>query len=45
MLVYHISHLGEHDLAREMMEEQVSNNWPGLTSEVRDICEALRIEN
>ena len=45
MLVYHISHLEEHDLAKEMLEEQVSNNWPGLAREVSDICESLRIEN
>ena len=45
MLVYHINHLSEHDLAREMMEEQVSNNWPGLANEVRLFCEEMRIEN
>ena len=28
MLIYHISHLGENDLAREMLDEQVSNGWP-----------------
>ena len=45
MLIYHISHLGENDLAREMLDEQVSNGWPGLAREVSDICEALRIED
>ena len=28
-----------------MLDEQVSNDWPGLAREVSDICEALRIEN
>merc|ERR1712112_426831 len=45
MLIYHISHLGEDDLAKEMLNEQVSNDWPGLAREVSDICEALRIED
>ena len=43
-MVYHISHLGEHDLAIEMMGEQVSNNWPGLANEVRLSCEEMGIE-
>ena len=34
MLIYHISHLGENDLAKEMLDEQVSNDWPGLAREV-----------
>ena len=45
MLVFHISHLEEKDLAREMMEEQVSNKWPGLVDEVEELCETLMIED
>ena len=45
MLVYHISHLEEKDLAREMMDEQVSNKWPGLVDEVKELCETLMIED
>ena len=41
----HISHLEEKDLAREMMEEHVSNKWPGLVEEVKELCETMRIED
>ena len=43
--MFHISHLEEKDLAREMMEEQVSNKWPGLVEEVKELCETMRIED
>ena len=33
MLIYHVSHLEDGDLAKDMLEEQVSNNWPGLARE------------
>ena len=45
MLVYDISHLEEKDLAREMMEKQVSNKWPGLVDEVKELCETMSIED
>ena len=45
MLAYHINHLSEHDLAKEMMDEQISNNWPGLANEVKLLCEEMRIES
>ena len=45
MLIYHISHLEDGDLAKEMMNEQVSNNWPGLTKEVKELVEMLQIED
>ena len=45
MLIYHVSHMEEGDLAKEMMEEQVSNNWPGLVKEVEKLCNMLQIED
>ena len=45
MLIYHVSHLEEGDLAKDMMEEQVSNNWPGLVKEVEELCNMLQIED
>ena len=45
MLIYHVSHLEDGDLAKEMMEEQVSNNWPGLVKEVDELCKMLQLED
>ena len=45
MLIYHISHLEDGALAKEMMDEQVDNNWPGLTKEVKELVEMLQIED
>ena len=45
MLRPHFSKLISSILAKQMLEEQVSNNWAGLAREVSDICESLRIEN
>ena len=45
MLIYHISHLEDGDLAKEMMEEQITNNWPGLVKEVEELVEMLQIED
>ena len=41
MLVYHISHMED----KEMMEEQVTNKWPGLVEEVNEMCASMRIED
>ena len=32
-------------LSRMILEEQRSNNWPGLSKEVTQICESLEIPN
>ena len=45
MLVYHISHLEEGELARDMLEEQVRHGWPGLVVEVSQLCDKLRLED
>ena len=45
MLVYHVSHLDEESLAKDMLEEQVANNWPGLASEVSDLCKSMNLED
>ena len=44
MLVYHISNMEDGALAKEMMEEQVTNKWPGLVEEVNEMCQSMRIE-
>ena len=45
MFVYHVSHLDEESLAKDMLEEQVANNWPGLASEVSDLCKSMNLED
>ena len=45
MLIYYVSHLEDDDLAKDMLEEQVSNNWPGLAREVDKLVEMLKIED
>ena len=45
MLIFHISHLKDGDLAKDMLEEQVANNWPGLAKEVEELVKMLRIED
>ena len=45
MLVYHISHMEDGALAKEMMEEQVTNKWPRLVEEVNEMCASMRIED
>ena len=45
MLIYHVSHLEDGDLAKDMLEEQVSNDWPGLVKEVDKLVEMLKIED
>ena len=32
-------------MAKEMMEEQVTNKWPGLVEEVNEMCASMRIED
>ena len=45
MLVYHINHLDEHDLAKEMMHEQEANKWPGLVDEVEELCDSMNLQD
>ena len=37
--------MGVDHLAKEVFDEQVKNNWPGLVREVKDECEKLRLPN
>ena len=41
MLIYHVSHLEDGDLAKDMLEEQMINNWPGLVKEVDELVRML----
>ena len=43
MLIYHVRHLEDGDLAKEILEEQVNNKWPGLAEEVEQLCKMLQI--
>ena len=45
MLIYHVSHLEDGDLAKDMLEEQMINNWPGLVKEVDELVQMLQIED
>ena len=45
MLIFHISRLEDGELAKDMLEEQVANNWPGLAKEVDELAKMLRIDN
>ena len=45
MLIYHVSHLEDGDLAKDMLEEQMINNWPGLVKEVDELVQVLQIEH
>ena len=45
MLIFHISCLEDGELAKDMLEEQVANNWPGLATEVDELVKMLRIDN
>ena len=45
MLIYHVSHLQDGDLAKDMLEEQMINNWPGLVKEVDELVQTLQIED
>ena len=45
MLIYHVSHMEDGDLAKDMLEEQMINNWPGLVKEVDELVQMLKIED
>ena len=44
-LIIHIRSLEETEMARSVWEEQWRYQWPGLATEVTDICQQLGIEN
>ena len=45
MLAHHLQGLGEDTLARQVWEQQVAQQWPGLAKEVEKICAKLGIES
>ena len=45
LLVLHFRYLDEESLAHRVYLEQLAMGWPGLASEVEQICEQLNIEN
>ena len=45
MLIHHIKSLSQRTLARQVYNQQVENNWPGLAAETRTICERLGLED
>ena len=44
-LIQHIKNLDDNCLAKEIYNEQIRNNWPGLTKECEEFCEFLKIPN
>ena len=42
-MINHIKNLSHDSLARKIWLEQITNFWPGLSQEVREICEDLSI--
>ena len=45
LLVLHFRYLDQESLAHRVYLEQLAMRWPGLASEVEQICEQLNIEN
>jgi hypothetical protein len=45
LLVLHIRSLKEDTIAKKMYLEQISENWPGLASETKLICEEWKLED
>ena len=45
VLAHHITGMDEESLARQMYEEQLAQQWPGLAREVEEICDKLGIQN
>ena len=45
LLVLHLRYLDKKSLAARVYQEQLDRGWPGLGSEVEDICRELNIEN
>ena len=43
MLVKRIKAQSKESLSRKVFEEQKANKWPGLSREVMDICEAVKL--
>ena len=45
MLIHHLKSHDESCVARQVYDQQLQNNWPGLGSEARDICMRIKVEN
>ena len=45
MLVHHIKNLENRALAKTMLDEQIKNSWPGLATEVSEMCKTTLIED
>ena len=45
LLVFHIRSLSKETLANKIYLEQITQNWPGLAAETKQICEELQIED
>ena len=45
MLIYHVSHLEDGALAKDMLKERVSNSWPGLAKEADQLVGMLKVED
>ena len=43
MIAYHLRSLDETTLARQILNEQYKMEWPGLATEVKELCQQLNI--
>ena len=43
--IHHCTNDQEENFAREILQEQLNNNWDGLTKEVKEICEKVGLPN
>ena len=43
--VCHLKRLGENLLAKQVYQEQLKHEWPGLVSEIKELCKNLRLED
>ena len=44
-LVVHLKQLDEDSLAKQVFDEQIRHNWPGLAKEAKDICQKWKMDN
>ena len=43
MFLHHLKRLNKESLANQIFQVQKDNNWPGLVSEVKQLCKELEL--
>ena len=44
-LIVHLKKLDEASLAKQVLDEQIRHDWPGLAKEAKEICQKWKMEN